>query len=218
MSLIADQDTPAGNSIPPADDSAADSPYKDRYWTIPNVICFARIIGSFGLLWLAVADYPTAFIVSFLVLHLSDWVDGKLARWLNQRSDFGARLDSASDAILYGCLIIGCLILKWEVLQHEAIWLAVPLASYGISMCYGFWKYGRLPSYHTRLAKICNWMVLLAATALVLDWSLWPMRLTAVFGTVTNLEATAITYVLPKWKADVRTVLDVLPFAESEEI
>jgi cardiolipin synthase (CMP-forming) len=133
MSQIAEQDATAGSGTLRSADSSADSPYKDRYWTIPNVICVVRIIGSFGLLWLAVAGFPTAFIVCFFVLHLSDWIDGKLARWLNQRSDFDARLDSASDAILYGCLIIGCLILKWDVLQPEAIWLVVALASYCIT-------------------------------------------------------------------------------------
>ena len=190
-------------------------PYKDRYWTIPNVICVFRIIGSFGLLWLAVAGLPTAFIISFFALHLSDWIDGKLARWLNQRSDFGARLDSASDAILYGCLIVGCLILQWEVLKPEVAWLATALASYCITTGYGLWKYGRVPSYHTRLAKIGNWVVLAGAVGLVLDWSLWPMRIAALFGTLTNLEATAITYVLPEWRADVLTVLDVLPSRKS---
>ncbi|MFY9255913.1 MAG: CDP-alcohol phosphatidyltransferase family protein [Fuerstiella sp.] len=217
MSPIVRRDRIAGDGTPRSADSQADSPYKDRYWTIPNVICVVRIIGSFGLLWLAVAGFPTAFIVCFLALHLSDWIDGKLARWLNQRSDFGARLDSASDAILYGCLIIGCLMLKRDVLQPEAIWLVVALASYCITTGYGLWKYGRVPSYHTRLAKIGNWLVLAGAVGLVLDWSLWPMRIAALVGTITNLEATAITYVLPKWRADVLTVLDVLPFAESEE-
>lgn len=201
-----------------SDHPEADSPYKNRYLTIPNVICIGRIVGSAGLIGLAVAGAPTAFIVCFFVLHLSDWVDGKLARWLNQRSDFGARLDSVSDAVLYGCLIIGCLILKWEVLRSEYLWLVVPLVSYGITTCYGLWKYGRAPSYHTRFAKIGNWVVLAAAAALVLDWSLWPMRLAAMIGTLTNLEATAITHVLPTWKADVLSIHDALLLAKSREI
>ncbi|APZ91326.1 CDP-alcohol phosphatidyltransferase family protein [Fuerstiella marisgermanici] len=186
------------------DDPPVESePYKNRYLTIPNVICGFRIVGSLALLGLAISGRPTAFVVLFVVLHMSDWIDGRLARWLHQRSDFGARLDSLSDAILYGCLIIGCLLLKWEVLQKEAIWLAVPLICYAITVGYGLWKYGRVPSYHTQFAKWGNWLVLAAAVALLLDWSLWPLRIAAIGGTVTNLETIAMTYVLPNWTADV---------------
>ncbi len=188
------------SSAPPAEEL---NPYKDRRLTIPNVICVLRIIGSFCMLWLAFTGHANAFVITFVVLHLSDWVDGKLARWLHQRSDFGARLDSASDAILYGCLIIGSLILKWDVLRNEVIWLAIPLLSYAITSGYGLWKYGRVPSYHTYAAKWGNWVVLGAAVALLLDWSLWPLRFAAVFGTLTNLETTVITYMLPTWQADV---------------
>lgn len=177
--------------------------YKHRYLTVPNVICVLRIIGSVALLGLAFAERPTAFVVLFVVLHLSDWVDGRLARWLHQRSDFGARLDSLSDAILYGCLITGCLILKWDVLRNEVVWLTVPLICYAITTGYGLWKYRRVPSYHTQFAKWGNWLVLAGAVALLLDWSLWPLRIAAIGGTLTNVETIAITYVLPAWNADV---------------
>ncbi len=218
MSEIVQQNATASNGKPHSEACQINGPYKNRYLTIPNVICIGRIIGSVGLIGIAVADFPTAFIVCFFVLHLSDWVDGKLARWLNQRSDFGAWLDSVSDAILYCCLIVGCLVLKWEVLRTEFVWLLIPLASYSVTTGYGLLKYGRVPSYHTRLAKISNWIVLAAAVALVLDWTLWPLRIAATATTITNIEATVITYILPKWKTDVSTVLDVLPMAESDEI
>jgi len=186
-------------------------PYKDRYLTIPNVICVARFIGSLGILWFAFIGNATVFVFGFVVLSLSDWVDGKLARWLNQRSEFGARLDSASDATLYGCLAIGSLLLKWKQLQPEVAWLIVPLVSYAITTGYGLWKYGRIPSYHTYGAKYSQWLVLGGATAMLLDWSMWPMRVASVAVTLANLEATAISFVLLAWRADVLTLLHVLP-------
>ena len=75
------------------------SPYHDHYLTIPNVICVVRIIGSIALIPAAVHGYATTFVVGFIALSLSDWIDGKLARWLNQQSVFGARLDSFSDSV-----------------------------------------------------------------------------------------------------------------------
>ena len=99
-------DSSAVTNRPAAEVDGAE-PYQNRYLTIPNVICVARFLGSLGILWFAFLGDATVFTIGFVVLSLSDTVDGRLARWLNQRSVFGARLDSASDATLYGCLAIG---------------------------------------------------------------------------------------------------------------
>ena len=192
-----------------ADPEESDRTYKDRYLTIPNVICLARIVGSLSLIGLANGGHAKTFVAVFVTLSLSDWIDGKLARWLHQRSDFGARLDSASDSILYVCLLIGSLILKWDVLQHEGIWLSIAVASYALTTGYGLWKYGRIPSYHTYGAKTSQWLALVGAVALLLDISIWPFRLAVLAVTLTNLEATAMTYCLPTWTADVLSIRHV---------
>ena len=192
-------------------------PYQNRYLTIPNVICVGRFLGSLVILWFAFIGNATVFTIGFIVLSLSDTVDGRLARWLNQRSVFGARLDSASDAVLYGCLAIGSLMLKWKQLQPEIVWFIVPLVSYAMTTGFGLWKYGRIPSYHTYGAKYSQWLVLGGATAMLLDWSMWPMRVASVAVTLTNIEATAITFVSPAWWADVLTLLHVLPKRQTKD-
>jgi cardiolipin synthase len=192
------------------DRQVADSPYRDRLVTIPNLICLVRLVGSICLVGIAWAGYSTVFVVGFIVLSLSDWVDGKLARWLNQRSKFGARLDSASDAVLYTCLIIGSLILKWDVLAGELSWILVALASYAMTTGLGLWKYGKVPSYHTYAAKFSQWLVLGGAVAMLLDWSLWPLRISTVAVTLTNIEAMAITCLLKHWHADILSITHIL--------
>jgi cardiolipin synthase len=188
-----------------------DERYKDSIVTIPNLICIGRMIGSLVLFAIAVAGWRYWFVGLFLVLSLSDWIDGKLARWLHQRSDLGARLDSAADAVLYTALIGGALILSWDVLQHELIWLAVVIGSYLLTSGAGLWKYGRVPAYHTYGAKLTQWVALVAGICLVLNWSVWPLRIAVIAGTLTNLEATAITCVLNEWRADVLTLFHVWP-------
>ena len=187
-----------------------DSPYRDRFVTIPNLICLARLVGSICLLGIAWAGHSKVFVAGFIVLSLSDWIDGKLARWLNQRLNFGARLDSASDAVLYTCLIIGSLILKWDVLANELSWILVALASYAMTTGLGLWKYGKVPSYHTYGAKFSQWLVLGGGVAVLLDWSLWPLRISTVAVTLTNIEATAITCLLKRWHADILSITHVL--------
>ena len=130
-----------------------DNPMRHRILTIPNGICFVRLFGALTLIYFAVANMTLIFGVVFVCLSLSDWIDGRLARWLNQRSDFGARLDSFADSILYGTLLFGLIWMRWDVLQHEAIWWILGLCSYALTTGAGLWKYGRIPSYHTRAAK-----------------------------------------------------------------
>lgn len=188
-----------------------DPQFKNSIITVPNVICFVRLIGSFVLFALAIAGYRYWFVGLYIVLNLSDWIDGRLARWLHQRSDFGARLDSAADATLYSALIGGALLLSWELLKHELIWLAIGLGSYALTTGAGLWKYGRIPSYHTYGAKATQWFALIAGVCMVLGWTVWPMRLAVIAVTLTNLEATAITCVLKNWRADVLTLFHVWP-------
>lgn len=192
------------NAPEPCDDE-----FRKSIVTVPNVICLARLFGSFGLWALAFAGLRYWFVSLFLVLSLSDWIDGKLARWLHQRSDLGARLDSAADAILNATLIAGAMILSWEMVWPEWIWLEVGISSYLVTTGAGLWKYGRIPSYHTYGAKVTQWIAAIAGVSLVLEWSVWPLRIAAIAVTLTNIEATAITCLLKEWRADVLSLFHV---------
>lgn len=188
-----------------------DPKYKDAIFTVPNVICFGRALGSLVLIGVAYQGWPYWFVGLFIALSLSDWVDGKLARWLKQRSDFGARLDSFADSVLYAAMLIGVMVLSWETVKHEMIWLAMAVGSYAVTTGYGLWKFGRIPSYHSFGAKKSQWLVLAAGIALVLGWSVWPLRIAAIAVTLTNLEATAMTHLLDEWKADILTIFHIWP-------
>ncbi|MCY2982858.1 MAG: CDP-alcohol phosphatidyltransferase family protein [Planctomycetota bacterium] len=189
---------------------------KHKYVTIPNIICTIRLIGSIWLFWVAMQDRPVLFTWVFVALSLSDTVDGRIARWFNLRSDFGARLDSFADSVLYGAMFFGLFWFRGDVLIQEALWWIVGLLSYVLTTGAGLCKYGRIPSYHTRGAKISQWFVLAGAVCLLLDYTVWPFRLAMFLVTLTNLEATAITWILPKWRADVLTILHVWPSKNSD--
>lgn len=180
-----------------------DDAYRNWIFTIPNVICMVRLLGSIVLLVLALIGLRYWFVSLFVALTLSDWIDGRIARWLHQRSDFGARLDSFADAALYTALLVGTAILCWDAFQAEYVWVAVAVGSYFLTTLTGLIKYHRIPSYHTWAAKKSQALVLLAGVALVLGWAVWPLRLAALAVTITNIEATLMTLVLPRWHADV---------------
>jgi CDP-diacylglycerol--glycerol-3-phosphate 3-phosphatidyltransferase len=178
----------------------------DRKFTIPNIICGIRLVGSFALIGIAWLDRSELFLWIYLLLAMSDWVDGKLAILLNQRSVFGARLDSWADAALYAALLVGAMMMYGETLHAEIAWFIPPLATYLISTAAGFWKYRRWPSYHTRAAKTGWFLIMIGAIGLFTDWSLWPLRIALAFAALTNLEVLAITIISPTWRADVTSI------------
>lgn len=190
-----------------ADEALVAEPFiSDRLLTIPNILCVIRLVGSFILIPIAWLGLNEIFLWFFLFLAMTDWVDGKLAILLNQRSIFGARLDSWADAALYAALLIGALMLYGATLRAELGWFFPPLLTYMISTAAGFWKYQRWPSYHTRAAKTCWFLITVGAIGLFIDWSLWPLRIALAAATLTNLEALAITIISPAWQADVTSI------------
>lgn len=199
----------------PKSDSAADGPFRDRIITLPNIICAVRLMGAISLIGIALMGNTRLFTGVFIVLSVSDWIDGKLARWLNQRSDFGARFDSFADAVLYGTLFFGTGWLRWDVLRPEVPWWIAALLSYVLTSSAGLCKYGKIPSYHTYGAKISQWLILVGGVCLLLDYSIWPFRMAMVAVTLTNLEATIITCLLKEWHADILSVFHVRETSEN---
>jgi CDP-diacylglycerol--glycerol-3-phosphate 3-phosphatidyltransferase len=146
------------------------------------------------------------FVALLLFLLLTDWLDGKLAILLDQRTSFGARLDSVADAVLLGALIVGVWLLVPEAVHSERYGILAMLASFTISVVAGLIKFGRPPSYHTWSAKISWWLVTLGAILIFWNGSLWLIRIALISVVLSNLEAILITLTIPEWRADVRSI------------
>ncbi len=75
------------------------------FWTIPTLMTWTRIIAIpliVGVFYLNIAPTQRNLIatVLFVVFAATDWLDGYLARKLNQTSSFGAFLDPVADKFL----------------------------------------------------------------------------------------------------------------------
>ena len=119
----------------------------DRIVTWPNLLSAARLAGVPVFLWLVVGPRtPQADIIAVGVLALaglSDWLDGKLARALNQVSELGMKLDPAADRLYILVALIGLAvrgIIPWwlfgallgrELLVGAAILVLRSLTEYG---------------------------------------------------------------------------------------
>ena len=76
-----------------------------KFWTIPTIMTWTRIIAIpliVGVFYLNIPATERNLIASvmFVVFAATDWLDGYLARKLNQTSSFGAFLDPVADKFL----------------------------------------------------------------------------------------------------------------------
>jgi CDP-diacylglycerol--glycerol-3-phosphate 3-phosphatidyltransferase len=93
------------------------------FLTIPTIMTWTRIaaipfiVGVFYLpdTFMPVADRNLAATVMFVVFAFTDWLDGYLARKLNQTSSFGAFLDPVADKILVCACVLVLLYLQRTV-------------------------------------------------------------------------------------------------------
>ena len=103
-------------SAPPAEQT-------DRLWTVPNALSVLRLLGVPLFLWLLLGPHADVWALVILALSgFTDWLDGVLARRLNQTSQIGAMLDPLADRLYILATLVGL------VLRHVIPWwLAVVL-------------------------------------------------------------------------------------------
>jgi CDP-diacylglycerol--glycerol-3-phosphate 3-phosphatidyltransferase len=181
--------------------------------TVPNVVTVVRLVASLLLPWLAWAGRAEWFIGLFLALVMTDWLDGKLAILLDQRTTLGARLDSVGDAVLYACLLIGVVWLQPAFLRSEAILVGAMLGSYAVTVIVTLIRFQRLPAYHTRAAKTCWLLTMIGALLLLAGGPVWPARIALIAVIIANAEATVISFVLKDWRTDVPSLWHATRFA-----
>ncbi|HEX2820811.1 MAG TPA: CDP-alcohol phosphatidyltransferase family protein [Streptosporangiaceae bacterium] len=186
----------------------------DRVLTIPNGISAARLAGVPVFLWLvlgprtAVADDWAVGLL--IVAGLSDWLDGKIARALNQASRLGQLLDPAADRLYIVSTIVALAIrgiIPWwlvavlaireltvgaalAVLRRRAGFgtLQVSLAGKGATLCllYAFplLFLGDHPGWGGTLARVIGWAF--ATWGTVLYWWAAMLYLAQVRSLISN--------------------------------
>jgi cardiolipin synthase len=149
--------TTDGRSNPPA----------DRWLTVPNALSVLRLAGIPVFLWLILGPHQDLLALVVLVASgLTDWLDGKLARWLGQTSKLGALLDPAADRLYIVATLVAFVlrgIVPW--------WLAVILVGKDVvvGLCLPVLRrYGYAPPEVHYLGKAATFALLYAFPLLLL--------------------------------------------------
>lgn len=114
----------------------AEDSTRSRVWTVPNLLSMLRLLGVPLFLWLVLVPEADWWALAVLMLSgVTDFLDGYLARRLNQTSVVGQILDPVADRLYILAVVIGLAlrdIIPWWLalslpLRDLLLWGLVPL-------------------------------------------------------------------------------------------
>ncbi|MEI6404422.1 MAG: CDP-alcohol phosphatidyltransferase family protein [Actinomycetes bacterium] len=97
---------------------------------IPNALSFARLLGVPLFFWLIVGPHKDGLALGILIVSaFTDWLDGFLARRLNQHTRLGELLDPAADRLYIAASLVAL------CMRHIIpLWVAIALISRDLVM------------------------------------------------------------------------------------
>ncbi len=116
--------------------AADDETRTHRVWTLPNLLSALRLAGVPLFLWLVLGPEEDAWaLVVLMVAGITDFLDGWLARKLNQQTVVGQILDPVADRLYILAVVLGLAlreIIPWWMaislpLRDLLMWGLVPL-------------------------------------------------------------------------------------------
>jgi cardiolipin synthase len=165
----------------------------NRVLTIPNLVSLVRLL-AVGLFWWVLLVQDEVALAAWLIFIIgwTDWIDGYLARRLDQVSELGKILDPVADRLMIASAVIGglivgvvpvvvgvLLIVREVVVALLAIYLAARGGGTIEVRYYGklatFLLYGAIPGFYLAAAGFLDWFMrpaawLAAAVGLTLYW------------------------------------------------
>lgn len=137
---------------------------------------------------------------------LSDIFDGVLARRWKCDTATVRLFDSMADIVFY----LGCAAALWmrsALVRAIAVPILAVVGLEALCLAVAFIKFGRLPSYHSYLAKA--WGLMLASALVISFVAKHPANwigIALVLGALSNLEGITMSLILPVWRHDVKTL------------
>ena len=133
-----------------------------KYFTAANALTSVRILGALCLIF--IKPFTLAFNTVYIICGISDAFDGFVARLTKSASEFGAKLDSVADLVLYAVMVlkifpalIGTLpVWIWYAVTAVVIMRIISYMTVAI-------KHNQFASLHTKLNKISGFAVFMIA-------------------------------------------------------
>jgi phosphatidylglycerophosphate synthase len=174
--------------------------------TIPNALSFFRLFGSPLLLPLSQTANQLWVVSWFVLLGLSDALDGALARRWNQTSDYGSKLDAVADLVFYPCSAVVLAILFPAFLSPNLPYIYATLTTLAGALLVSRVRCGRVIMLHTHLSRFSGVLLFVVMLASFFVDTTLLIRLVALTYAVGFLEASLIFIVKGTVSPDTRSL------------
>lgn len=134
-----------------------------KFWTIANALSLARLILVVPITYLVLQDGPLVWLMGLIVLAaVTDFFDGRLARWSHTVSDWGKVLDPLADKVAAAMITMALVFREPE--PNLPLWLLVLLLARDATIVAG----GVLLARRRGQVVMSIWVGKLAVTMLAL--------------------------------------------------
>ena len=183
--------------------------------TIPNILSISRLILIPAMIIPAyyIDNEPNArfiFLIMFIIIGVTDKLDGTLARYLNQTTALGAKLDTIADMVFYPLIALWLYRFESGVVGEWWNLIYFLLALYFFKMITGKIKFGYVPAFHTIGAKTFSaslyFFMIIAMLDSNLAKSIFPLL--CVIGFINQIEETYILLTRDSVDENIRSVFD----------
>ena len=122
--------------------------------TIPNILSISRLIliplMIIPCFFIDNEEYARSiFITMFIIIGVTDKLDGTIARYLNQTSHLGAKLDTMADIIFYPLIALWLYRFSPEVVDGWWGLIFILFILFSIKILLAKKKFGEIPAFHT---------------------------------------------------------------------
>lgn len=115
---------------------------------VPNALSFYRLLAFPVILFMALTNRESTFVVLLCISLISDALDGSIARRFNLQTKFGAALDNLADMGTYFVALLGLFVFKWADLEPHVWFLYIFLGVFVLSYIIAFARFGKIPGLH----------------------------------------------------------------------
>lgn len=115
---------------------------------VPNLISLYRLLVFPVILYMALTNRESVFVVLLCISLVSDALDGFIARRFNLQTKFGAALDNLADICTYAMAVLGLFVFKWTDVEPHALMLYIFFTLFILSYIIAFVRFGKIPGLH----------------------------------------------------------------------
>ena len=185
-----------------------------RTFNLPSLVSLIRIGLAPVLVFFALNQMEFWFLGVLLFSGFTDFLDGFLARTLNQITAFGAHLDSWGDFAIYSTMAICAWILWPGIVEREMLYFAMIIASFSFPVAVGLIKFRRLTSYHTWSVKVAVVVTFIGYVLLFAEIAHWPFVLASLVCVYAGIEQILITLTINRERVNVSSIWAAMKYEQ----